>query len=983
VDDDAPERIERIADSILDGHPIDWPSIEPALNDSDRTLLVRLRVVAAVARVHRTIAGRVRFPRTSPLLSLPAKWGPLDVVEHIGAGAFADVYRATDPHLDREVALKLLYDDDLSPENHSSVIAEGRLLARVRHPNVVTIHGADRINGRVGLWMEFVRGRTLEQLLGERGAFAPRDTLRVGLDLCLALSAVHGAGVLHRDVKAQNVIREENGRVVLMDFGTGHESAAAAAGATLSGTPLYLAPELFRGHGASVQSDIYSLAVLLFHLVTSAYPIPGRSLAEIRAAHREGRRVYLRDLRPDLSDGFIAAIETALAPDLGTRFQTTLHMARALEFELRALDAAAVHPTDPVRTEAAVDHHPSIRHRWWWLAYITFTAIVGVLAIAPGLLRRDDRGRMAPSAFAAAATGLAKQLAAHRLKVPLNTFVGRPSPDGRYLTYVDLSGNLCLQDLATDQSRCVTDNRASSEGAGSEIAVSADGHTIAYTWHTSDGGNEIRVVDEDGSSQRLLFRKSDVIFPNPVQWSEDGTQVLAMLELAGGGDQLALVSVATGAVKVVKTLDPGQYHAALSPDAAFIAFDQPQGRDTGSRDIFIMSTDSAAPQPVVAHAANDLFPLWTADGRLLFVSDRTGSLALWGLRMADGQPVGAPELVARDIGRLAGAPGLTTSGALFYRLQNGMVDVYVRPLHSDYTPSDAASPVSPTLIGVNISSEWSPDGSRLAYVAMRGLVQNDRYSRVLVVRDIENGRERELRPPLFSFIAPRWAPDGHQILVRGIDARNREGLFVIDLASARTREAILFPGEGVYPANFQWSPDGAAVWYDNSSVGAIVARDLVSGGEQVIINYRKESIPRLTQFPGFRISHDGKSIAYTGTIFTKDKAETVVIARTLGGTPQEITRATSPERVEFQDWTADDSGLLVIKRNVKDRTNVLCEARLDGSPMRPLDISAVAIGNVNLRHDGKAITYTAGMASTEIWVMENFLSSAAPVTAKN
>lgn len=983
MDEDAPERIERIADSVLDGHSIDWDSIESSTNDSDRILLLRLRVVAAIARVHRTISGRVGFPDAALSLTLPSKWGPLDVEEHIGAGAFADVYRASDPRLDREVALKLLYHDDLGSEAHSSVITEGRLLARVRHPNVVTIYGADRINGRVGLWMEFVRGRTLEQLLAERGGFAAHEALLVGIDLCRALSAVHSAGVLHRDVKAQNVVREESGRVVLMDFGTGHESADPAIEPTLSGTPLYLAPELFQGHAASIQSDIYSLGVLLFHVVTRAYPVPGRSVREVRTAHRDGRRVWLRNLQPDLPEGLIATIETALAADPERRFQSATQMAHALGAELSALDAASVPRIDPARAGSAVDRHRSERKRSMWLAYIAFAAIVGALAIAPRLLRRDDGAHSPPSTFAAAGTGFVKQLAAHRLDLPQNTFVGRPSPDGRYLPYVDLNGDLTLQDLATGQSRRVTNNRESTEGAGSEIAVSPDGYTIAYIWHTSDGGNEIRLVNEDGTSPRLLFRRSDVTYPNPLQWSADGAQILSMFETADGSNQLVLVSVATGSIRVVKNFDGGQYHPTMSPDAAFVAFDQPQKLDTGSRDIFVMSTDDGVVHPIVEHSANDLFPLWTGDGRLLFVSDRTGSLALWALRMVARQPVGAPELLGRDIGRLAHAPGLTAGGALFYRLQNGVVDVYLQSLDSDYTPLDAASPVSATLMGTNISSEWSPDGSRLAYVAMRGLVQNDRYSRVLIVRDIESGRERDLRPPLSSFIAPRWSPDGSKILVRGIDARNREGLFLIDLVSGRTREAILFPGDTVYPATFQWSHDGAAVWYDNSSVGAIVARDLVSGREQVIIKYKNESIQRLMQWPGFRVSHDGNSLAYTGMIFTKGKTETAVIVRRLGGPPREIARATSPERVEFQDWTVDDSGVLVVRRNVKDRTNVLCEARLDGSPMRPLDISAVAIGNVNLRRDGKAITYTAGMPSTEVWVLENFLSPPSAASTKD
>jgi hypothetical protein len=118
-------------------------------------------------------------------------------------------------------------------------------------------------------------------------------------------------------------------------------------------------------------------------------------------------------------------------------------------------------------------------------------------------------------------------------------------------------------------------------------------------------------------------------------------------------------------------------------------------------------------------------------------------------------------------------------------------------------------------------------------------------------------------------------------------------------------------------------------------------------------------------------------------IFQQNRADTVVVVRKLGGRPHEIARATSPERVEFQDWAADDSSVLLIKRNVRDRTNVLCQAPLDGSPLRPLDITAHAMRDVSLRRDGKAITYTAGMNTTELWVLENFLGTAATAKQKH
>ena len=99
---------------------------------------------------------------------------------------------------------------------------------------------------------------------------------------------------MHRDIKTQNVVREDGGRLVLMDFGTGRVHEDEAGDEALSGTPLYLAPEIFSGGTATRQSDLYSVGVLLFHLVTRSYPVPGRTINEVRRGHLEGRRVWLR-----------------------------------------------------------------------------------------------------------------------------------------------------------------------------------------------------------------------------------------------------------------------------------------------------------------------------------------------------------------------------------------------------------------------------------------------------------------------------------------------------------------------------------------------------------------------------------------------------------------------------------------------------------------------------------------------------------------
>ena len=175
----------------------------------------------------------------------------LRVLEPIGRGAFGEVYRAWDTRLAREVALKLLPATGRTVPAGHSIIDEGRLLARVRHPNVVTIYGAERIDESVGLWMEFVRGRTLEQMLEEGRRFRAAEVVKIGVQFVGAIGAVHARGPRSPRHQGHNVMLAEDRRVVLMDFGSGHELGDQRS-AELAGTPLYLAPELLRGrsHGS-------------------------------------------------------------------------------------------------------------------------------------------------------------------------------------------------------------------------------------------------------------------------------------------------------------------------------------------------------------------------------------------------------------------------------------------------------------------------------------------------------------------------------------------------------------------------------------------------------------------------------------------------------------------------------------------------------------------------------------------------------------
>ena len=252
-----------LAESIADGAPIDWDAAEAAASERDRVLIRQLRVLSNLAGLHRSLpavarrAARQRRRRGAPLAA-PAigSWAHLALIERLGGGTFGDVYRAWDRHLEREVALKLLRGRRVDRRSATPRGSPRRAPARARPPSERDHRPRRRrrTSGASACGWSWCAASTLEQQLAARGPFSAREAALVGIDLCRALAAIHAAGLIHRDVKAQNVMREDGGRIVLMDLGTGREidrRREAGGRRDLAGTPLYLAPEIFSGAPAS------------------------------------------------------------------------------------------------------------------------------------------------------------------------------------------------------------------------------------------------------------------------------------------------------------------------------------------------------------------------------------------------------------------------------------------------------------------------------------------------------------------------------------------------------------------------------------------------------------------------------------------------------------------------------------------------------------------------------------------------------------
>lgn len=351
------------ADDAIDSAPQTRSFLDPGVDGIAARMLIT-GLLAADNEEKNVAVGASQFQAAQ---AVPFTWGPLEVRALLGSGSFGDVFRAFDPMLQREVALKLRRSSPMAApggiqgEQVDAHLEEARRLARVRHPNVLAVHGIETHSGRDGIWTDLVEGETLDRVL-ERSGPLPREMLtRVGVDLCRALSAVHAAGLVHGDVKAANAMLDVQGRTILMDFGSGDESISgnadsddiqeetpnASTGAErespaakspvsdsnrrpIQGTPVAMAPELFDGIAASPSSDLYALGILLYRLATGRYPFRGRTVDELLAALRRQHALRLEEARPDLPAAFAHVVHRTLSPSPEGRPSSAEELGRLL-----------------------------------------------------------------------------------------------------------------------------------------------------------------------------------------------------------------------------------------------------------------------------------------------------------------------------------------------------------------------------------------------------------------------------------------------------------------------------------------------------------------------------------------------------------------------------------------------------------------------------------------------------------------------------
>jgi eukaryotic-like serine/threonine-protein kinase len=285
----------------------------------------------------------------------------------LGHGGMASVYLAHDSELDRPVAVKLLAENAAGDDGlRERFVREARLAARLSHPNVVSVFDAGEDEGRPYIVMEHVAGETLSELIGRRGRLPPEEARALALQAAHGLAHAHASGLVHRDIKPQNLLLRADGTLKIADFGIARaaEGTALTQAGTVLGTAAYLAPEQGLGEQTTPASDIYSLGAVLYELLTGRPPYEFDSLADLAEKQKRHAIPPVRELAPDVPRELEDVVMRCLArnPDY-----------RPAQLERELAPEAAQPPTQPLKAP----REPS--RRLLWLGAAGAAVLAGIL----------------------------------------------------------------------------------------------------------------------------------------------------------------------------------------------------------------------------------------------------------------------------------------------------------------------------------------------------------------------------------------------------------------------------------------------------------------------------------------------------------------------------------------------------------------------------------------------------------------------------
>ena len=667
--------------------------------------------------------------------------GPYQVVAAIGAGGMGEVYRARDPRLGRDVALKVLPDNlSTDQQRRARFLREAQVLATLNHPNISTLLGVEEMNGRLVLVLELVEGETLgDRLARSTGLLPLREVLPIARQIVEALDAAHDRGIVHRDLKPDNIALRSDGTVKVLDFGVakvlgdlGDEGPAATITEVLPGsspvtigTPAYMSPEQVRGERVTPSVDVWALGAVLYEMLTRRQAFSGET--------RRERLTRILDTDPDFS-----LLPPNTPPLIGRLVRRCLEKDR--KARLRHIADARAYLEDAGTTSSGMYEGTPRAARivpWValgvlagalvagltaWLGFrdrpiqvsrtVVLTESPAVLSVTPEksvALTHDGRhlvyvGNTATEIFLRPLDALAPTALVTATGSELRSLA--VSPDDQWISYVQNS--YTLKKVARNGGPPVTVLKLEAPSRG---ATWVDDATIIFSTNSREKG--LQRVSADGGAVTVLTRPDIEQGEVAHNWPEmlpDGRSVLFTIEPGGGsldsdGAQLAVLDLRSGKTKMLlrggrsaRYLRSGHLVFAVGSELRAIQFDV--GRlETRGTPVTVL------PRVVVTPLGSANFAV-SRDGTLAYLEPAPDTRQLvWVDRQAKetafpGLPRSFfhPRISPKDDTRLA----LVTLRDLF------VWDLPDAPVQLSFTPSTNWLPL------------WTPDGERLVYGSSRG-----------------------------------------------------------------------------------------------------------------------------------------------------------------------------------------------------------------------------------------------------------------------
>lgn len=859
------------------------------------------------------------------------------VESELGGGGMSRVFVVQDLDLDRRIVVKVLPPELSAGLSVDRFRREIQLAARLQHPHIVPLLTAGSKEGMLFFAMPYISGESLRTRLARQHELPVADALRILRDVVDALSYAHAAGIVHRDIKPDNVLVTGH-HAMVTDFGVSKALSSSTGQLSLTsvgialGTPAYMSPEQAAADPAvDHRADIYSVGALAYELLTGRPPFTGLSPHQILAAHvstvPEPVTVHRRSVPPLLA----AAVMRCLEKRPADRWQTADELLACIES--LATPSAGMTPS-------GMEPHVRRASRRWRAVAAGFAVLVLVGATAWWV-------RRPPPAFVVTSTAQVTNTPGLELDAAL-------SPDGTVLAFS--AGPLGrtrvhIRQIGGGAARALTDSGAEPQRIP---RWSADGQLLTFISNQS-----LYAVPALGGVPRLLYDARGYEFASPAL-SPDGSSVAFAKQ-----DGIYLVSLGGGAAEPVKivsarwpswvTWSSDGRRLAYVTDNAWYVFSTTLLGNIAASTVWVADVAARTAKPVTDAAHLNASPVWRPDGRgLLFVSSLGGGRDIFQIALDRSlRPRGRP--VRLTTGANVHTIGLAASGTrLAYTALTTRSNIWMAPIRAQgVTRFSEATPLTnenQTVEGISVS----PDGAWLAYDTNRDGPQH------IYKVATAGGSPVQLTRDSTDDFNPSWSGDGRFIAYHSLRSGNRD-IYVMSPTGAASRDATSHPGHEM----------GAAASRDGSRI--VFMSDRSGRWELYVITRRGDgwSAPaQLTRDFGYRgrWSPDGRTVAYVSLVDTTlrlvrvDGRDTRVLfdGHRRGITPQSVAFGMDPGTVYFSAIDARGQyGFYSLPLAGGEPRPLLAFDDPTRQPRRP-----------EFDTDGRRLFFTIASDESDVWVME-------------